>query len=460
MLDRKHAEIGHELESKQESPEPELAEALDDEVGDDLLRLVFIACHPVLSTEARVALTLRLLGGLTTDEIARAFLVPESTIAQRIVRAKRTLSDKQGAVRGATRRRARRARLVGPRGHLSDLQRGLFRHVGRRLGAPGALSGRAAARPHRGRARAERAGGARPRGADGDPGVAAARARRARRASRSYCSTRIARSGTACSSSAGSPHSSAPSRSAVRSGRSRCRRRSPRVTRAHERPAETDWPRIASLYQALAQVTPSPIVELNRAVALSMAFGPAAGLALVDTLTSEPSLAKYHLLPSVRGDFLRKLGRFEEARVELERAASLTRNARERELLLERARGCAESAKAAAGASDTPRDDAVAADLTSTPRRQWRGRRRGYVSILLLVNTGGLGVYNGVTELSDAQTPLQQVGDGRRAGLRRPRSRGRGRAGRAAAGRGVAVGRVGGRRDVRRVDGGAGVRRR
>jgi predicted RNA polymerase sigma factor len=123
---------------------------------------------------------------------------------------------------------------------------------------------------------------------------------------------------------------------------------------------ETDWGRIASLYQALAQVTPSPIVELNRAVAVSMAFGPAAGLALVDTLTSEPTLAKYHLLPSVRGDFLRKLGRFEEARVELERAASLTRNGRERELLLERARGCAESAKAASANPDTPRDDAVA----------------------------------------------------------------------------------------------------
>jgi len=360
MLDRKHAEIGHDLESKQESPEPELAEALDDEVGDDLLRLVFIACHPVLSTEARVALTLRLLGGLTTDEIARAFLVPESTIAQRIVRAKRTLSDAKVPfeVPRGSELAARISSvleviyLIFNEGYSAtsgdDWVRPELCQDALRLGrivaelAPNApevhgLVALMEIQASRLRARV---------GPTGEPIVLLDQ-------NRAKWDRVLIQRGLAALERAESL-GGALGPFALQGAIAACHARARAA-------AETDWPRIASLYQALAQVTPSPIVELNRAVALSMAFGPAAGLALVDTLTSEPSLAKYHLLPSVRGDFLRKLGRFEEARVELERAASLTRNARERELLLERARGCAESAKAAAGASDTPRDDAVAA---------------------------------------------------------------------------------------------------
>ena len=360
MLDRKHAEIGHDLESKQESPEPELAEALDDEVGDDLLRLVFIACHPVLSTEARVALTLRLLGGLTTDEIARAFLVPESTIAQRIVRAKRTLSDAKVPfeVPRGSELAARISSvleviyLIFNEGYSAtsgdDWVRPELCQDALRLGrivaelAPNApevhgLVALMEIQASRLRARV---------GPTGEPIVLLDQ-------NRAKWDRVLIQRGLAALERAESL-GGALGPFALQGAIAACHARARTA-------AETDWPRIASLYQALAQVTPSPIVELNRAVALSMAFGPAAGLALVDTLTAEPSLAKYHLLPSVRGDFLRKLGRFEEARVELERAASLTRNARERELLLERARGCAESAKAAAGASDTPRDDAVAA---------------------------------------------------------------------------------------------------
>ena len=360
MLDRKHAEIGHDLESKQESPEPELAEALDDEVGDDLLRLVFIACHPVLSTEARVALTLRLLGGLTTDEIARAFLVAESTIAQRIVRAKRTLSDAKVPfeVPRGPELAARISSvleviyLIFNEGYSAtsgdDWVRPELCQDALRLGrivaelAPNApevhgLVALMEIQASRLRARV---------GPTGEPIVLLDQ-------NRAKWDRVLIQRGLAALERAESL-GGALGPFALQGAIAACHARARTA-------AETDWPRIASLYQALAQVTPSPIVELNRAVALSMAFGPAAGLALVDTLTSEPSLAKYHLLPSVRGDFLRKLGRFEEARVELERAASLTRNARERELLLERARGCAESAKAAAGASDTPRDDAVAA---------------------------------------------------------------------------------------------------
>jgi RNA polymerase sigma-70 factor, ECF subfamily len=360
MLDRKHAEIGHDLESKQESPEPELAEALDDEVGDDLLRLVFIACHPVLSTEARVALTLRLLGGLTTDEIARAFLVPESTIAQRIVRAKRTLSDAKVPfeVPRGPELAARISSvleviyLIFNEGYSAtsgdDWVRPELCQDALRLGrivaelAPNepevhGLVALMEVQASRLRARV---------GPTGEPIVLLDQ-------NRAKWDRVLIQRGLAALERAESL-GGALGPFALQAAIAACHARARTA-------AETDWPRIASLYQALAQVTPSPIVELNRAVALSMAFGPAAGLALVDTLTSEPSLAKYHLLPSVRGDFLRKLGRFEEARVELERAASLTRNARERELLLERARGCAESAKADAGASDTPRDDAVAA---------------------------------------------------------------------------------------------------
>jgi RNA polymerase sigma factor (sigma-70 family) len=343
MMDRKHAEIGHELESKQESPEPELAEALDDQVGDDLLRLVFIACHPVLSTEARVALTLRLLGGLTTDEIARAFLVPESTIAQRIVRAKRTLSDKKvpfEVPRGAE--LASRVSsvleviyLIFNEGYSAtsgeDWVRPNLCQEALRLGrivaelAPNepevhGLMALMEIQASRLRARV---------GPSGEPIVLLDQ----NRAKWDYVLIRRGLAALERAESLGGALGPFALQAAIAACHARARTAD-----------ETDWMRIARLYQALAQVTPSPIVELNRAVAVSMAHGPAAGLEIVEALTSEPTLSNYHLLPSVRGDFLRKLGRFDEARAELERAASLTRNARERELLLERARSCAESA--------------------------------------------------------------------------------------------------------------------
>src|SRR5439155_992876 len=242
MQDRKHEHLGRELDERQVSPESALAAAIDDHVGDDLLSLIFTACHPVLTTEARVALTLRLLGGLTTDEIARAFLVPKATIQQRIVRAKRTLA-------------AARVPFEVPRGA----------ELAQRLG---------------GLERAEALGGA-------------------------YGPYTLQAAIAACHARARTPE-------------------------------ETDWTRIVALYDGLAQLLPSPVVELNRAVALGMAFGPAAGLEVVDSLTTDPALAGYHLLPSVRGDLLAKLGRFEEARAELARAAALTENVRERELLIKK----------------------------------------------------------------------------------------------------------------------------
>jgi RNA polymerase sigma factor (sigma-70 family) len=346
MMDRKHAEIGHDLESKQESPEPELAEALDDQVGDDLLRLVFISCHPILSTEARVALTLRLLGGLTTDEIARAFLVPEATIAQRIVRAKKTLSDRKVPFE-MPRDAELQARvssvleviyLVFNEGYSAtsgeDWVRPNLCQDALRLGRIVAGLAPNEAEVHglvslleiqasRLRARV---------GPKGEPVVLLDQ-------NRAKWDHVLIRRGLAALDRA-EALGGALGPFALQAAIAACHARARGAD-------ETDWRRIASLYQALAQVTPSPIVELNRAVAVSMAFGPAAGLELVDTLTAEPTLANYHLLPSVRGDFLRKLGRFEEARVELERAASLTRNARERTLLLDRARACAESAASA-----------------------------------------------------------------------------------------------------------------
>ncbi len=343
MMDRKHAEIGYDLESKQESPEPELAEALDDQVGDDLLRLVFISCHPVLSTEARVALTLRLLGGLTTDEIARAFLVPESTIAQRIVRAKRTLSDKKVPFEVP-----RDAELAARVSSVLEVIYLIFNE------GYSATSGDDWVRPNLcqdalrlGRIVAElapnepevhglvalmevQASRLRARvGPSGEPIVLLDQ-------NRAKWDRVLIRRGLAALERAESL-GGALGPFALQAAIAACHARA----RTAE---ETDWGRIASLYLALAQVTPSPIVELNRAVAVSMAEGPAAGLEIVDALTAEPTLANYHLLPSVRGDFLRKLGRFDEARAELERAASLTRNARERELLLDRARACGESA--------------------------------------------------------------------------------------------------------------------
>jgi RNA polymerase sigma factor (sigma-70 family) len=361
MLDRKHAELGHELESKQDSPESELAEALDDHVGDDLLRLVFISCHPVLSTEARVALTLRLLGGLTTDEIARAFLVPESTVAQRIVRAKRTLSDAKvpfEVPRGAE--LAARVSsvleviyLIFNEGYSATsgedwVRPGLCQDA-LRLGRIVAELAPSEAEVHglvslmeiqasRLRARV---------GPSGEPIVLLEQ----NRAKWDHVLIRRGLAALARAEALGGARGPFALQAAIAACHARARTAD-----------ETDWRRIASLYEELGEVTPSPIVELNRAVAVAMAFGPAAGLALVDTLTSEPTLASYHLLPSVRGDFLRKLGRFEEAREELERAASLTRNARERALLLDRARACAESAASAAASIATPaRGDSMAA---------------------------------------------------------------------------------------------------
>jgi len=336
MLDRKHVELGAELEAKQESPEADLAAALDDDIGDDLLGLMFTACHPVLSTEARVALTLRLLGGLSTPEIARAFLVPESTIAQRIVRAKRTLAEARvpfEVPRGAE----RTARLwsvleviylVFNEGYSAtagdDWLRPALCEDALRLGRILAELAPAEPEVHGLVALLEiQASRARARvGPDGAPVLLLEQ-------DRSRWDYLLIRRGLAALARAESlggtlgPY-------ALQASIAACHARA-------ATPDETDWTRITALYDALAQLTPSPVVELNRAVAYAMAFGPAAGLEIADPLVTEPSLRTYHLLPAVRGDLLAKLGRFDEARAELERAASLTRNARERALLLERA---------------------------------------------------------------------------------------------------------------------------
>jgi RNA polymerase sigma factor (sigma-70 family) len=343
MVERKHDELGRELEVE-EMAAPDLDAALDDDIGDDLLRLIFTACHPVLSTEARVALTLRLLGGLTTEEIARAFLVPEPTIAQRIVRAKRALAQARvpfDVPRGAD--RADRLSsvleviyLIFNEGYSAtageDWIRPQLCDEALRLGR--ILAGLAAEEPEvhglvalmeiqasRLRARV---------GPSGEP-ILLLDQDRAR-----WDQLLIRRGLTALARA-----ETAAARRGTGSG--------PYVLQAaiaacHARAreaADTDWARIANLYEALAGVTPSPVVELNRAVAVAMASGPAAGLDLVDALTAEPSLKNYHLLPSVRGDLLKKLGRLDEARTEFERAASLAGNARERTLLQERAATCA-----------------------------------------------------------------------------------------------------------------------
>src|SRR5438128_1118266 len=353
-LERKHEELGRELGAK-EMAVPDLDSALDDDVGDDLLRLLFISCHPVLSTESQVALTLRLLGGLTTEEIARAFLVPEPTIAQRIVRSKRTLAEKRvpfEVPRGAE----LTARLwsvleviylVFNEGYSAtagdDWMRPALCEDALRLGR--ILAELATQEPEvhglvalleiqasRSHARV---------GPSGEPvllldqnralwdqllirrGLAALDRAEKLRAEK----LRAEMLGAEKLSAAQGPYTL---QAAIAACHARART-----------PEETAWPRIALLYEALAQVAPSPVVELNRAVALAMAFGPQAGLELIDTLMAETSLENYHLLPSVRGDLLAKLGRFDEARPEFERAASLTRNARERELLRERAAACA-----------------------------------------------------------------------------------------------------------------------
>ena len=339
-LARKIEQLGHELDIERAGDTSDLGPAPDDDVGDDLLRLMFIACHPILSTEARVALTLRLLGGLTTEEIARAFLVPEPTVAQRIVRGKRTLAAARvpfEVPRGAE-RAARLSSvleviyLIFNEGYTAtageDWMRPALCEDALRLGR--VLAGLAPQEPevHGLVALMEiQASRARARiGPSGEPILLLDQ-------NRSRWDQLLIRRGLAALERAealGGARGSYTVQAAIAACHARART-----------PEETDWERIAALYGALAQLTPSPVVELNRAVALAMAFGPAAGLALVDALTSEPSLEHYHLLPSVRGDLLARLGRVDEARAEFERAASLTRNARERDLLLERAAACA-----------------------------------------------------------------------------------------------------------------------
>ena len=340
LLERKHQELGRELEAQQELAVPDLDAALDDDVGDDLLRLVFISCHPVLVREARVALTLRLLGGLTTDEIARAFLVPEPTVAQRIVRAKRTLSEARVPFEIP-----RKAELSARLASVLEVIYLVFNE------GYSATAGDDWMRPalceealRLGRILAELAAN--------EPEVHGLVALMEIQASRSHA--RVGPSGEPILLL--DQNRALWDQLLIRRGFAALERaeklggsRGPYALQAaiaacHARALtaeETDWARIVTLYEELARIAPSPVVELNRAVALAMAFGPAAGLEIVDALTSESSLKAYHLLPSVRGDLLKKLGRLDEARAEFERAASLTRNARERELLHERARGCA-----------------------------------------------------------------------------------------------------------------------
>lgn len=338
-LERKHEELGREAQIRQEAATPDLDAGLDDPIGDDLLRLVFICCHPVLPREGRIALTLRLLGGLTTDEIARAFLVPEPTVAQRIVRAKRTLAEarvpfevpraselaerlssvlevvylvfnegyaatagddwmRPGLCQDALRLGRILAELVPEEPEVHGLV-ALMEIQASRVGARVGPSGEPILLLDQDRGRWDRILITR--------GLAALE--RAKRLARR------------------------PGPYVLQAGIAACHARARTA-------AETDWPLIATLYDDLDQAAPSPVIKLNRAVAVSMARGPAVGLAEVDALTSEPALRTYHLLPAVRGDLLHKLGRLHEARAEFERAASLTRNARERELLSRRAEEC------------------------------------------------------------------------------------------------------------------------
>jgi RNA polymerase sigma factor (sigma-70 family) len=344
LLERKHLELMHELEAEQEQQVSVVEAALDDHIGDDLLRLMFTACHPVLPIDARVALTLRLLGGLTTGEIARAFLVPEPTIAQRIVRAKRSLTKAQVPFE-VPRGEELAARLSSVLGviylifnegysatagddwmrpalceealRLGRVLAGLVPQEAEVLGLVALMEIQAS----RTRART---------GPGGEPVLLLEQ-------NRAHWDRLLIGRGLA-----------ALERAEKLGGTLGPYALQAAIAACHARAltAEaTDWPRIAALYATLAQLAPSPVIELNRAVALSMAFGPAAGLELVDTLLDEPALANYHLLPTVRGDLLARLDRLDEARTEFERAATLTQNLRERELLLERARTCAATAR-------------------------------------------------------------------------------------------------------------------
>ena len=347
-LERKHEELGREgvvqkIGTREvragEGQMTDIEAALDDDVGDDLLRLVFISCHPVLSSEARVALTLRLLGGLTTEEIARAFLVPEATVAQRIVRAKRTLSEA-------------RIPFEVPRGAELDARLSSVLAVIYLVFNEGyaATAGDDWLRPslceealRLGRILAELA--------PPEPEVHGLVALMEIQASRSRA--RVGPSGEPVllldQNRAHWDHLligrglMALERAAKLGAVPGPYRLQAQIAACHARARtaeETDWARIVEIYGDLARIAPSPVVELNRAVAVAMASGPAAGLELVDALYSEPALENYHLLPSVRGDLLKKLGRLEEARIEFQRAAALTRNGRERQLLLERAQAC------------------------------------------------------------------------------------------------------------------------
>jgi RNA polymerase sigma factor (sigma-70 family) len=338
MATEKHDEIGRSLDDSVEGEEEKIVESLDDEIGDDLLRLIFTACHPVLTREAQVAMTLRLLGGLTTDEIARAFLVPEKTLAQRIVRAKKTLSEAKvpfEVPRGtefAERLDSVLAviYLVFNEGYSAtagdDWMRPALCEDALRLGR--ILTGLVPNEPEvhalvslmeiqfsRMHARTK-PDGTLIRLLDQD---------------RSRWDRLLITRGLAALDRA--EQLGAPGPYVLQAAIAACHARA-------KTNDETDWARIAALYDALAVLTPSPVIELNRAVAVSMATGPAEGLRIVDKLLKEPSLKEYHLLPSVRGDLLAKLGKFSEARAEFERAAGMTRNAREKEMLLERAAAC------------------------------------------------------------------------------------------------------------------------
>ena len=341
LVERKHEDLGREFEAQQWTAVTEMDAAVEDDVGDDLLRLIFTACHPVLSSEARVALTLRLLGGLTTQEIARAFLVPEPTVAQRIVRAKRTLAEARVPFEVP-----RKAELAQRLSSVLEVIYLIFNE------GYSATAGDDWLRPslcedalRLGRILAELA----PK----EPEVHGLVALMEIQASRAGARTRpsgepillLDQDRTRWNHVLIQRGLRALERARELGGALGPYALQAAIAACHARArtaAETDWNAIVMLYEALARLTPSPIVDLNRAVAVSMAFGPAAGLEIVDALLSEPSLKAYHLLPSVRGDLLQKLGRFEEARAEFERAASLTQNTREREFLLNRARACLE----------------------------------------------------------------------------------------------------------------------
>jgi RNA polymerase sigma-70 factor (ECF subfamily) len=340
LIDRKHTELEHELAVDGEGRMPDLDAALDDDIGDDLLRLVFTSCHPLLGPDAQVALTLRLIGGLTTEEIARAYLVPEATIAQRIVRAKKTLAEKRvpfEVPRGKERDERLAAvlsviYLIFNEGYAAtagdDWMRPQLCEEALRLGrivaelAPSEpeVHGLAALMELQASRLAAR------RGPDGEPVLLLDQ-------NRARWDRLLIRRGLAALARAEAQNDD-PGPYVLQAAIAACHARA----RTAE---ETDWARIVGIYGALGEVMPSPIVELNRAVALSMLMGPEAGLKIVDALTAEPLLRDYHLLPSVRGDLLAKLGRADEARAEFERAAGMTQNERERRLLLQRAADCA-----------------------------------------------------------------------------------------------------------------------